>query len=100
MPNHLHAVVRPTEGKKNSLERILGSWKQFSSARINEERGERGALWQEESFDRIIRDEEHLYRAIQYIGRNPEKAGLPPGACPLWIRPAWEQMGWRFESYR
>jgi hypothetical protein len=58
---------------------------------------DRGSLWQEETFDRIIRDEEHLWRAIQYIGANPAKAGLAPGACPVWIRPQWLALGWKFD---
>ena len=29
---------------------------------------------------------------------NPAKAGLDLDHCPLWIRPEWEQLGWRFEA--
>ncbi|MEX0715729.1 MAG: hypothetical protein WD066_04045 [Planctomycetaceae bacterium] len=56
-----------------------------------------GALWQEESFDRIIRDAEHLWQCLQYIGRNPRFAGLPRDAYSLWVNPKWEACGWRFE---
>ena len=63
---------------------------------INRQRGERGTLWQRESCDRIIRDEEHLWRVIQYIGRNPTNAGIDPSTCPLWIRPSWIKCGWNF----
>jgi REP element-mobilizing transposase RayT len=97
MPNHVHAVVRPTHTETHSLESILGSWKQFASGKVNARAGTNGSLWQEEGFDRIIRDGEHLYRVLQYIGRNPKKAGLDPESRPLWIRPEWEQLGWRFE---
>ena len=55
-----------------------------------------GSLWQQESFDRIVRDEEHLWRVIQYIGRNPAKAGLPRTQWNRWIDPNWEALGWRF----
>lgn len=98
MPNHLHAVLRPLDPETHSLESILGSWKRFISRRINYSTAKSsGNLWQQESFDRIIRDEEHLWRTIQYIGRNPELAGLPRIVCPRWIRPEWEALGWRFE---
>ena len=97
MPNHAHAVLRPLQSESHPLENLLGSWKRYTSRRINELLGQTGALWQDESYDRIVRDEEHLYRAIQYIGSNPAKAGLPPGTCPLWIRPQWKALGWRFE---
>ena len=52
---------------------------------------QQGNLWQEESYDRIIR-EEHLWRAIQYIGANPSKAGLSPEHAlgPVLM------LGWRF----
>ena len=97
MPNHVHALVRPMLPQRFPLEAIVGSWKQFSSSQIGRAIGNRGNLWQEETHDRIVRDEEHLYRVLQYIGRNPSKAGLPPNACPMWVRPDWEKLGWRFE---
>jgi hypothetical protein len=98
MPNHLHAIVRPLNEETQPLEEILGSWKQYSSRRINRRLKVSGELWQMESFDRIIRDEEHLWHAIQYIGRNPLRAQLPVGKYVLWIRPEWEALGWTFEQ--
>jgi REP element-mobilizing transposase RayT len=102
MPNHVHVIVRPFEG--TTPERILQSWKRFTSRQIQRSRTDfksvlpRGALWQDESFDRIIRDEEHLYRAIQYVGSNPARAHLALERCPRWIRPSWVEAGWGFES--
>jgi REP element-mobilizing transposase RayT len=97
MPNHVHAVVRPLFRDTEPLESILQSWKRHTSLSINRHFGFTGSLWQSESFDRIIRDEEHLYRVIQYIGANPMKAGLLLEQCPRWIRPEWEQLGWKFD---
>jgi hypothetical protein len=88
--------VRPLVDQLQPLENIIGSWKQFSSNKINAALGTKGQLWQEETFDRIIRDEEHLWRAIQYIGRNPDNASVSRQSCPLWIRPEWEALGWSF----
>jgi len=62
--------------------------------------GKAGELWQDESYDRIVRDEEHLWNSIQYIGRNPEIAGLPRESCQLWINPEWKQLGWTFDWRR
>jgi REP element-mobilizing transposase RayT len=98
MPNHTHAVVRPLACTVHPLEAIAGSWKQFSAKRINDCTGGKGDLWQEESFDRIVRNEEHLYRCLQYIGRNPSKARLTTNECRLWIRPEWVALGWDFEK--
>jgi REP element-mobilizing transposase RayT len=95
MPNHVHVLLRPLTWEEHPLEAILGSWKQFSAHRINARRANKGELWQQESYDRIVRDEEHLYRCLQYIGRNPARAGLTPMACPLWVRPSWAALGWK-----
>lgn len=97
MPNHVHAIVRPLLCDEEPLERILQSWKRHAAREINRRLGLVGPFWQEESFDRIIRDEEHLWRAIQYIGANPSKAGLTRDQCPTWVRPEWVKLGWKFE---
>lgn len=97
MPNHVHAIVRPLTPSTLPLETVLQRWKGGASVEINRHLQRSGPLWQQETFDRIIRDEEHLWHAIQYIGRNPKNAGLSPTEVPLWIRPSWAQLGWRFE---
>lgn len=96
MPNHVHVVVRPLKSGLDPLEDTLGSWKKHSGLRINRELHREGALWQEECYDRIIRDEEHLWRVIQYIGGNPARAGLAIECCPIWINPNWVKLGWKF----
>jgi REP element-mobilizing transposase RayT len=98
MPNHVHAILRPLRQQILPLEKILQSRKRRTSREINAVVGRSGLLWQEESFDRIIRDEEHLYRCIQYIGSNLAKAGMPPGQGLRWVRPEWEELGWRFND--
>ncbi|MBS0202470.1 MAG: transposase [Planctomycetes bacterium] len=94
MPNHCHAVLRPFAGWE--LEDILKGMKGVVARRVNLAAGISGSIWQEESYDRIVRDEEHLWRIIQYIGRNPRLAGLPRTAWRRWIHPEWEELGWRF----
>ena len=98
MPNHVHAIVRPLTPGAVPLEKILQRWKGRSAYEINGQLHQTGTLWQREGFDRIIRDEEHLYRVIQYIGRNPRMAGLSQAETRLWIRPSWVELGWRFEA--
>ncbi len=94
MPNHVHLVIRPLKGY--ALEEILQSQKRHASRKINEINGNKGALWQEESHDRIIRDAEHLWRCVQYIGRNPAKANLRESEFTRYIRPEWQRLGWDF----
>ncbi len=98
MSNHVHANVKPLHPKRFPLEDILHSWKRFTANEINAKLGLEGPFWQPESFDRIIRDDEHLYRVIQYIGSNPKRANLRPGQYQLWLRPEWEALGWGFRE--
>ena len=96
MPNHCHAVIRPFIG--HELEDLLQGVKSMTSRAIHAVGGTSGSLWQQESYDRIIRDEEHLWRVIQYIGRNPRQAGLPLESTPRWIDPDWQTLGWNFRD--
>ncbi len=96
MANHCHLAIRPFKGIE--LEDELGAIKRATSRFINHHEFLRGPLWNQESYDRIIRDEEHLFRVVQYIGNNPAKAGLPSSEWHRWINPNWEQAGWKFED--
>ena len=98
MPNHVHAIAKPLRPDEKSLEDLTGLWKGRSAREINVLLRATGVRWQRESYDRIIRDEEHLWRVIQYIGGNPAKANLSASDVSLWINPSWESLGWRFES--
>ena len=79
MPDHIHLMLKPvvSESKAEfSLSKILQGIKGFSSREINRARGTKGALWQDESFDRIIRDYDEYLEKWHYIRSNPVKAGL------------------------
>jgi len=75
MPNHVHVLVQPAT---SSLDRIAPAWKSISSRRINKALGRSGQLWQEESFDHIIRNQQKLEAARRYIRENPQN--LPSGS--------------------
>lgn len=74
MPNHVHVLFTPTDS--HSLADILHSWKSYTTHRANRILNRQGKFWQEESFDRYIRDEKHFLAAIDYIESNPVKASL------------------------
>lgn len=80
MPNHVHWVFRVFEEDKNGepafLQDILYSVKRFTANQINVLEKRKGELWQKESFDTTIRDDKHLYYAIEYTINNPVSAGL------------------------
>ncbi|MBU6172204.1 MAG: transposase [Planctomycetes bacterium] len=96
MSNHVHCIVRPLPTVDIELEDILGNLKAFSAKQINGILDQSGVIWQQESYDRIIRDPEHLWRCLQYIGKNPAKARRSGESCRLWVYPQWEALGWGF----
>lgn len=80
MPNHVHWVLELLENDESGnpvyLQDILQSVKRHSANRINKAENRQGNLWQKENFDTTIRDERHLYYAIEYTLNNPVAAGL------------------------
>ena len=82
MPNHVHIVfVQNTEWP---LEKLLRSWKSFTSRRINSLLSRERSLWQRDYFDRLVRDEKHFANCVRYIRRNPAKARLHSGEYILY----------------
>ncbi len=98
MPNHAHVLIRPLAPDADPLETILASRKRWTANQINRVNQRVGNLWQDESFDRIIRDPQHLWRTLQYIGKNPEKAGIDDHSSTRWVCPEWRNAGWDFEA--
>ena len=85
MPNHVHVAVRPL-GEWHP-EQLLHSWKRFTAREINAQRGQTGQLWQEDTWNRVVRNEEHWLRVMRYIVRNPVKAKLWNGESTVWVNP-------------
>jgi type I restriction enzyme R subunit len=77
MPNHVHVLFRPLG--KHLLAAILKSWKGFTGRALNKRTGQKGAVWQDEYWDRLIRDDRHFSRTVEYIRANPIKANLREG---------------------
>jgi REP element-mobilizing transposase RayT len=96
MPNHAHAIMKPHKGFP--LEQTLKLIKGYVSRVINVKSQTAGSLWEQESYDRIVRDCQHLDKVIQYIGRNGVSARLPSEQYIRWIDPAWQQAGWDFSE--
>lgn len=82
MPNHVHAVF--VQNADWSLEKLLRSWKSFTSRKINSLLERDGGLWQRDYFDRLVRDEKHFANCVRYIRRNPAKAHLHNGEYILY----------------
>jgi REP element-mobilizing transposase RayT len=74
MPNHVHVIFRLFPGQE--LSDTVGGWKSYTAKRASRILGRTGTFWQREYYDRLIRKEGELDRAMDYVLRNPEKAGL------------------------
>ena len=74
MPNHVHVVVTPFCGL--TLPKILHSWKSYSAHEINRVLSRTGCVWEEESFDHLVRNERALDKFVFYTENNPVSAGL------------------------
>ena len=70
--DHVHMVVNPFE----SLPKIMHSIKSFTAHDINKILERKGNVWQNESYDRVIRDEDEFLEKLNYIANNPIKANL------------------------
>jgi hypothetical protein len=80
MPDHAHLLLEPLiDHERNavfSLSRILRSIKGVSAREINKQLDRTGSVWQDESFDHVVRDSENLDGKIRYILQNPVRKGL------------------------
>ncbi len=80
MPNHVHTLF---EVMQIPLSEILHSWKSFTGHQLKRNAAFGTEVWQADYFDRFIRNETHLMRAVHYIEQNPVKAKLCNSA-PEW----------------
>ncbi|MDE6242885.1 MAG: transposase [Muribaculaceae bacterium] len=69
MPNHVHLLIKSIGDK--TTPQILHSIKRFSAFKINRYLKATGKFWLAESFDRIVRNKEHLKHCVSYITENP-----------------------------
>ena len=79
MPDHVHLLIHPlrkADGQWHTLSDLLHSIKSFTAHEINKRRETAGQVWQDESFDRIVRDQAEFDEKWQYIQSNPDRAGL------------------------
>src|SRR5215471_909438 len=74
MPDHVHLLLTPlpdNEGWPHPLPAILKLIKGVSARSINKLLDTRGPVWQEESFDHTVRNEDSFKEKLEYIRQNP-----------------------------
>ena len=96
MPNHVHAIIQPKDDW--DLEVLLGSIKKFTGRRIGAwllTQSQvthsvavakcKSGIWQQESYDHIIRDVEKLGMFRKYIANNPRNANIDAGRFRYYV---------------
>jgi REP element-mobilizing transposase RayT len=80
MPDHVHMILTPKVDEQRKLGcqlfEIMKAIKSASAHLINRRLYRHGTIWQEESFDRVLRSSEKLKEKIEYILQNPVRRGL------------------------
>ncbi|MGA0845283.1 MAG: alanine--tRNA ligase-related protein, partial [Luteolibacter sp.] len=99
MPDHAHILIepQPKEWDANgdpvfwSLGDLMHSIKSFTAKEINKLLGKTGSVWEQESFDYLIRSDADLREKFEYITTNPQREELTQeGPYPyLWAK-GWE----------
>ncbi len=92
MPNHVHVLIQVKRG--DALASIIHSWKSFTAHQANKILKRTGSFWNNDYFDRYIRDEKHYWSTVEYIQLNPVKAGLVK--CP----DEWEWSGSKYKKMK
>jgi REP element-mobilizing transposase RayT len=93
MPDHVHLLFTALRGENGwsfPLLEIMQSLKGSTAHRINKLLHRSGPVWEEESFDHVLRSYESVNEKREYIRQNPVRAGLaqrPEDYRWLWLSP-------------
>ena len=89
MPDHAHLILTPAIDERRQrvepLFEIMKAIKGASARKINQRIERHGAIWQEESFDRVLRSAEDTSAKLLYVLENPARRGLVGG---------WQEYRW------
>jgi len=87
MPDHAHVVLTVLD---STLDALMKSMKGVSARNINLLLGRRGFVWQDESFDHVLRGNERSRSKLEYVCNNPVRAGLVTSVDDYpWIWRSW-----------
>ena len=91
MPDHVHLLLSPRQDEQGwpyALPAVLKLIKGVSARSVNKLSDSSGPVWQEESFDHVLRSTESFAEKLEYIRQNPVRRGIvqKPEDYPwLWI---------------
>lgn len=90
MPDHVHVLLEPHKGVE--MARIMKGTKGVTARLLNVARNATGQVWQDESWDRIMRDQDELDENLGYMLANPVRKGL--------VTDGWAWDGWYYGGQR
>jgi REP element-mobilizing transposase RayT len=77
MPNHVHLLFTPHADVPKLMRNLKGSTARYANRLL----GRTGTpFWQDESYDRLVRDPDEFRKSQNYILQNPVRAGLARSA--------------------
>lgn len=84
MPDHVHLALQLAEAE--ALAKTMNRINSCSAIAVNRALNRHSKVWQGAYHDHVLRDEEQLWVAIQYLVSNPIRAGLVSnlGDYPYW----------------
>jgi REP element-mobilizing transposase RayT len=94
MPDHVHLLLRPLrneDGWPYPLIDILQCLKSATAHQINKLLHRSGPVWEEESFDHVLRSDETLKQKVGYLRQNSVRRSLvkiPENYAWLWVNPS------------
>lgn len=97
MPDHVHLLLSPLRNEQGwpfPLVDILQCMKSVTAHHVNKLRQCCGPVWEEESFDHVLRSDESLNEKCEYIRQNPVRRGLvgrPEDYRWLWVDPSFAE---------
>lgn len=83
MPNHVHILARIFAAQ--TMLKQCYSWKHYQAHEINRALDRSGHVFQSESFDHLVRDDDHFWKFRDYIANNPKKAKLASDEYVLYM---------------
>ena len=90
MPNHVHLLASPAVPLPTLAKSLKGITAKLANAML----GLTGApFWQQESYDRLVRNRQEFESIRAYIEQNPVRAGLVPEAGEYRWSSAWATRG-------
>jgi putative transposase len=86
MSNHVHLLMTPLV----KVSKTMQSLKRFTARECNRILGFTGKqFWQNESYDRLVRDDAEFQSIVRYIENNPVTARLVPAPEKFFWSSAW-----------